>query len=296
MSILILSDGRPGHENQSLAFAKHLGLNYELIHVSYPWKGLKLLSYLFDFLGLHVKLFSYDKEPKNVHDYVVATGSTTYYPAKYFSKKLQTKSIALMLPKNYQNTFDKVFAMEHDTTTLSPNMTSLPINICYSEPKGLYTPKKEAIGIIIGGNNSTFAMNTTHIKKVLETIKTNFSDHEIAITTSPRTPAEVETIIEEFQFDYEVIYSKNKDNPIADFLFTCNQVFITEDSTSMISEAACFGNASIEIISLETSKPENKYRKFVKNLAQHNYVHLYDGNFVKTQKFPLHETLTKAMQ
>ena len=296
MALLILSDKRAGHENQSLAFAKHLGLPYELIHVSYAYRIIKLLSYLLDYLGLHVKIFHAPTPSQTTYEYIVATGSSTYYPAKYFAKRFHAKTVALMLPKNYRNDFDKVFVMEHDVTSLADNMITLPVNICYAEPKGVYIPSKQAIGIIIGGDNKTFKMNPAHIKQTLKAIKQAFQNYEIAITTSPRTPKEVERMIEAFAFDYTVIYSKNKTNPIADFLFTCKHVFITEDSTSMISEAACFGTAGIEIITLETTDTNNKYRRFVTTLAAQNYVHLYEGTCATmTDKFPLRKTLIKVL-
>ena len=50
--VLIISDGKPGHYNQSLAFCAHLGLEHETVEVSYPSKGHKGLSYVLDFLGL----------------------------------------------------------------------------------------------------------------------------------------------------------------------------------------------------------------------------------------------------
>ena len=49
---LILTDGKAGHENQSRAFARALGLDFELAPVRFKSGFHKALSYLFDRIGL----------------------------------------------------------------------------------------------------------------------------------------------------------------------------------------------------------------------------------------------------
>ena len=57
--VLIISDGKPGHFNQSIAFCKHLGLDYKVLEVAYKSKTHKALSYLLDRLGIYSEaLFS----------------------------------------------------------------------------------------------------------------------------------------------------------------------------------------------------------------------------------------------
>ncbi len=57
---LILSDGRKGHENQSIAFCELRGLEFCLCKVGYKNKFLKLCSYALDFFGLYFKIFKCD--------------------------------------------------------------------------------------------------------------------------------------------------------------------------------------------------------------------------------------------
>ena len=49
---IILTDGKAGHENQSKAFARALGLDFELVPVKFKSPFHKALSYLFDRLGV----------------------------------------------------------------------------------------------------------------------------------------------------------------------------------------------------------------------------------------------------
>ncbi len=57
---LILSDGRKGHENQSIAFCELRGLEFCLCKIAYANKLLKLCSYALDFFGLYFKIFECD--------------------------------------------------------------------------------------------------------------------------------------------------------------------------------------------------------------------------------------------
>ncbi len=57
---LILSDGRKGHENQSIAFCELKALEFCLCRIAYANKLLKLCSYVLDFFGLYFKIFKCD--------------------------------------------------------------------------------------------------------------------------------------------------------------------------------------------------------------------------------------------
>ena len=57
--VLILTDGKAGHENQSKAFARALGCAFDLLPVRFRSPAVKPLSYLFDRLGVRtMSLFS----------------------------------------------------------------------------------------------------------------------------------------------------------------------------------------------------------------------------------------------
>jgi hypothetical protein len=52
-------------------------------------------------------------------------------------------------------------------------------------------------------------------------------------------------------------------NPIPDFVEICDELFITSDSTSMISEAAANSNANIHIIMLDSNKKSTKFHELI---------------------------------
>lgn len=278
VKILIISDGRAGHLNQAIAFAKLKKLEYDIITIE---NKLKALTYILDFLGIYINLFSI--KINGVYSAVVSAGSATYYTNKYLAKKLKIKSISLMLPKGYRRNFDFIFAQSHDNPPVQKNIIEIPANFSFIEPQGLFVPHKKAVGVIIGGDNAIFTMETKRVKKQLDFIFEHFQDYEIAITTSPRTSTKIEELIQNYAFSYTVIYSQNKINPIADFLKHCEFIFITIDSTSMISEAVSYGDSFVEVLPIDENH-NNKFYKMTHKLEKAGYLHIFDGKIEAKNK------------
>ncbi|BCD60745.1 MULTISPECIES: ELM1/GtrOC1 family putative glycosyltransferase [unclassified Nitratiruptor] len=281
MKALIISDGKKGHENQSVAYCELLGVPYEIIKVQFRSKFHKALSYFFDWMGLYTKKLFLPFEEKKA-DIVVSAGSSTYYANKWIAKQNRAQSIALMYPKGYRKNFSKIYAQMHDEVK-DPNAKQIPINFSISTRANIAPCQNGSVALIVGGSNSVYTMDVESIKPVVEYIFKHFKDRPIFLTTSPRTPKEIEKYLEEFAFTYKVIYSKNPINPIGDFLHCCERVFITIDSTSMISEAVSSGKAAIEVISLP-SKKANKYEKMVQYLEKEGCLHIFDGKLGSARK------------
>ena len=284
VNILILSDGRAGHVNQSIAYAKYLDAKYEILDVSFKYRFFKNTSYILDFLKIYTEIiFDVKTIDFTTFNYIVSTGSATYYANKTLAKKYNLKSIVLMLPRGFRYDFDYIYAQSHDNPPAQSNIIEMDANFSYSESLNLYMPLKKSVGIIIGGQNSVYKMSVKEIKEYLDRIFELFSDYEIAVTSSPRTSKEIEALLDSYDFAYKVIFSKNMVNPIADFLYRCEYVFITADSTSMISEAVGNGNANIEVLPLLAQK-DNKFIAFVQNLENGGYLHIFNGEVSKNSK------------
>lgn len=330
---LILSDGRKGHENQSIAFCELRGLEFCLCKIAYANKLLKLCSYALDFFGLYFKIFKCDlcgggtaANPKNGSnlnshalnssasqnsvnldaapngtnsdavsdrnlnfadfDLFVGAGSTSYYALKFYARRYAKPSIALMYPKGYRKDFSVIIAGAHDRPMPSANLKISPVSLSFSRPQGLYRPQRKSIGFIIGGPNSCFEMGDEILNQI-EGVRAQFADCEFALTTSPRTPRATESALEKLSWDYSVIYSREPVNPIGDFLAQCEWVFISEDSVSMISEAASNGSANVAILSLKRKDAHNKFDDFINALVSTGYARRYNETLKKTAKYDL---------
>ncbi len=284
--VLILSDDRMGHLNQSLAFVKYTGMPFDVVSVKFKARWCKLLSYIFDNLGIYTEsLFDIDIDQTNEYDIVVGAGSSTAYLTKVLAKKMNARSVAMMLPRGFRYDFDVIFAQSHDNPPKQQNIIEIPANFSYVESQGIYKAGKKSIGIVIGGNNKLCTMKKEKLQEQLDAIVKLYEGYEVAITTSPRTSEEIESLVSSYGFDYEVIYSKNEINPISDFLEQCETVFLTGDSTSMISETVSYGRSNIIILPLACKeKKKNKFTKFINTLEQKGYIHVFDGSIKKKNK------------
>jgi len=295
--MLILSDGRAGHENQSVALAKHLGMAYDVCRVKPRFGWSKAAAMLLDRLGVKLsRLFRVEKLPQTSYSYVVGAGSATYYPVKVLAEKLDAKSVTMMLPKGFRYDFDLILAQGHDDPPKQPNIKTLPVNLSYVEPQGIFQQaQKPVVGIVIGGENGVYRMSRGRIEAFLDEIAARFKQtHTIAVSTSPRTPQEIESVVASYDFDYTLIYSECQENPIPDFLAVAEVVFVTADSTSMISEAVSFGKSAVIVLPLEAQK-ESKYQIFVEMLEKGEYLHIYDGSIkYRSRKVDLLRALRKV--
>jgi uncharacterized protein len=244
-------------------------------------------------------LFSTDGELP-VCAQVVSAGSTTYYPNRVIAKKLHAQSVAIMLPRGYQEaSFDLIIAQAHDNPPVADHVLTLPVNLSCPQPQGLVkrSGKGPCVAFIIGGPSRHYHMDAKALAEQLERIFALFPGGEFFVTTSPRTPPEVDQLIQARSFDYRVVYSQEPLNPIADFLKLADYVFVTEDSTSMISEAVTFGRACVEVLPLSSTGEKNKVGRMVQTLTDKGCLHVFDGTLGgKNRKIKLKEVLDKAVR
>ena len=293
--LLILSDGKPGHVNQSIAFARYLGYEYDLCSVNFKYRGAKALSYLLDRLRLYsTSLFNAECFMSG-YAAVVSAGSGTYYANRTLAKELACKSVAIMLPRGYRFDFDLIIAQQHDNPPTAANIIDVPINLTYVEPSGIVTPEvgKKYIALIIGGDSQHSKMDADQLRKQIVKISELFPEHKVWLTTSRRTPEAVEEMLREFSYERAVYYSQEPINPIPDYLQYSEYVFLTADSSSMISEAVSFGNSNVEVLPLADNLAENgKFYKLIRALSESNSLHLFDGQIGHTsEKINLTDTL-----
>lgn len=278
--LLILSDGKPGHVNQSVAFARLLGHDFTICRVALVSRFAKACTYLLDRINLYLG-FPYriaDPLPQGVSA-VVSAGSATYYANRVIGRTLGVPSIAIMYPGGYSPAFDLIIAQAHDAPPRRDNILTVPVNLSSPVPQGLVEKREgvTTVAVIIGGPSRHFAMDGQQVRDQLERLYSLFPGADFLATTSRRTPAGVERMIVDGPFRYRVIASREQVNPIADFLAVADYVFVTEDSTSMISEAVSFGSARVEVLPLAGTGVRNKVQGMVASLADGGYLHIFDG-------------------
>ena len=299
--VLIFTDGKAGHENQSKAFARALGCDFDLVEIHFKSTFHKALSYLFDRLGIHsLGLFKSIPDKNSNYAAVLGTGSGTFYAAKSLARKMGVKCGVVLYPRGYRiATFDCVLAPAFDRPSPAPNVITIPVNLVASDEafyaagteafRACHKPsEKPAVAVIVGGPNKCSTMSADWMKAQLERIFADTPDAEHWVTTSRRTPPEVEAVVDSFPFDYKLLYSKDHFNPIPAFVKLARTLYVTAESTGMISESCTFGTAEVRVLDNLNPGP-HKFRRFVEDLMRGGYV---DG----ARKVDLSEQFTQARQ
>ena len=309
--VLILTDGKAGHENQSKAFARALGCEYDLVEVHFKSKFHKALSYLFDqvcFLTTSLLLATEGTQGgrralcplcasealcgDKKYCGVIGTGSGTFYAAKAMARKLGVKCGVVLYPRGYDiASFDCVLAPAFDRPRAAANVIEIPANLVANDESfyqmgvdsflsrkgGARGAQGGAVAVIVGGPNKCSTMTPEWMKTQLDrvfSVAEGRDSTEFWVTTSRRTPPEVEAVVDSYPWDYKLLYSKDHFNPIPAFVKLAKKLYVTAESTGMLSEACTFGTA--EVVALDNLNPgPHKFRRFVEDLRKGGYV---DGN------------------
>lgn len=300
MKILILTDGKAGHENQSRAFARAMGYESDVLEVHFKSSFAKAISYLYDRLGIHaLSLLSPATtwpEPGNGrYAAVIGTGSGTFYAAKSLARRLGVKCGVVLYPRGYAiSSFDCVLAPAFDRPPHAQNVIEIPANLVsadaefyangtaafrehYEKTTNHALPNSDnlnAVAVIVGGPNKCSTMTAEWVRAELDRIFAAHRDTpnvEFWVTTSRRTPVEVEKEIDSRPWNYRLLYSRDHFNPIPAFVTLARTLYVTAESTGMLSESCTSGTA--EVRALDNLNPgPHKFRRFVEDLARGGYL------------------------
>ncbi len=303
--VLILTDGKAGHENQSKAFAVALDRDFDLVSVSFRSKVAKALSYLLDHLGLRLpQLLSFGRginELKSAsYCAVIGTGSGTFYAVKVLARRLGVPCGVLLFPRGYSlGSFNCILAPAFDNPPARRNIVKVPANLvavdaerqraAVADFESRYLGEKEnPVAVIIGGPNKCSTMSVDWMKRELDELFTDTKGRPHWVTTSRRTPPAVEALMETYPWDYALFYSKDHYNPIPAFVPLAKTLYVTAESTGMLSEACTSGAAEVRV--LDNLNPgRHKFRRFVDGLIAGGYIN-------GARKIDLSETISAARQ
>ncbi|MDP8219128.1 MAG: ELM1/GtrOC1 family putative glycosyltransferase, partial [Candidatus Theseobacter exili] len=111
---------------------------------------------------------------------------------------------------------------------------------------------KRIIGFLVGGNSGHSELLADELQKAVLALKNyaESTESSILVTTSRRTPDYVEQMLKEELDGWErcellVFASSSNDNPVPGILGLAELILVTEDSFSMVSEAASTGKKTV---------------------------------------------------
>lgn len=268
MNLLVIKDDKPGHYNQTEGLVIQLkeaytDLNIEYIDVEIKSKiKRKFLRFLLNnftsffynknnlkYLSIFFKNFTL---PSNRPDLIISTGGNTSNLNVWLSKAYNCKNIlngALRgLKEELFTNITTVIDLGYKNQIIldvAPNLVTKDKLAVESKKfineKRLNTDKKY-YALLIGGNGSGYIFDSDFYSKLINFVKDISIKEDISwlITTSRRTPIDIEKRLQLELSDvssYFVAYNQKEEKILLPFLGLSDKVFVTEESSSMISEA-----------------------------------------------------------
>ena len=284
-----LSEGVAGHDGQVLGVIKTLrDAGYDVLTktVSVRWKihllrGLlrlisRKLSKYPNFISTKLILFCYKFSSVNEVDVIISGGANLAPLNLAISKTLKVKNIHLSTPRDWKiSDFSAYITMSKVSTSPSnlvpeivPNQfdpkTCKDLGTKFIYEKGIEGIKFSLL--VLGGDGIGY----TYTKKEWIEILDNFSSYCESKESSPlfitsrRTPKEIEDLIKHrYDVSMSVLFHSEKARGKFDhLLYIADDIFVTEDSSTMISEAVSSGKKVASIFPQNIKAPD-KYLQII---------------------------------
>ena len=284
-----LSEGVAGHDGQVLGVIKTLrdaGCDVSTKTVSVRWKihflrGLlrllsRKLSKYPNFISRKLILFCYKFASVNEVDVIISGGANLAPLNLAISKTLKVKNIHLSTPRDWKISDFSAYITSSKVSTSPSNLvpeivpnqfdpkTCKELGTKFISEKGIEGIKFSLL--VLGGDGIGY----TYTKREWIEIIDNFSsfcetkESNPLFITSRRTPKEIENLIKErFEVSISVLFHSEKARGKFDhLLYIAHDIFVTEDSSTMISEAISSGKKVASIFPQNIKAPE-KYSQII---------------------------------
>jgi mitochondrial fission protein ELM1 len=281
LHILILSDGKPGHYNQSLGLAEALSrLTTTQIQTIYI-KRRNPISACIDTLEQVNSL----TRP----NLLIAAGHATHIPLLVLGIKLNVPTVVLMKPSLPAALFDLCLIPLHDIQDTNHSENIIPtIGSLHRIQLG---PATTNCGLImIGGPSKEFTWEEGPLLRAITEVVVN-SPLQWHLTDSRRTPPSFLSSLASLPITLHPHNLTTRDWLPAT-LATAKQVWVTQDSVSMIFEALS-SQASVGILPMRPVKKLSKISLAVEQLCS-NLQTVFFSDWLSTRQLPAAKPLREA--
>jgi uncharacterized protein len=263
-----ISDGKAGHDAQSQGLAAALAriVNCQIYEVV-----------LAPQTGFCTGLFGVTLDPAHKlpdPDFLIGAGHRTHLPMLRTRHQRGGHIILMMKPSLPTACFDLCFIPEHDKPSNRPNIRTTRGAINTIVPSDVRDPHKGLI--LIGGPSRHYRWDEDRLMHQLQRIVEG-SALRWEITDSPRTPDSTRQRLAGCIND-RMVYIPCHQTPrgwVGAHLQGCNQVWVTEDSVSMLYEALSSGS-TVGLLDVPARKATDRIAMAVRQLAEEGLVTPYD--------------------
>ncbi|MEJ2156807.1 MAG: ELM1/GtrOC1 family putative glycosyltransferase [Desulfobacteraceae bacterium] len=289
LHLVCVTDGRPGHEKQSLAIAQALERMTPLSVTTLGVKATQGAARLYHgFKSLISPQGFVGNEKPGTIDLVIGTGTSTHMPMVGVKRRTAARLVACMTPHPWLLPwFDLCLVPRHDRPRrhgkflLTFGPPCLRLNTEKHDPgKGL---------ILAGGVDvKSHHWSSTELLAQIDNIIEGSGDITWTIASSPRTPDEtIEKLHQLAGGNPSIVFFSADHTPrgwIESAYESHSSVWVTADSVSMIYEALTAG-CRVGVLPVAWRHPQNKFQRGIDDLKTNGMVADYE-QWRATRKLP----------
>jgi len=254
------TDGKAGHDKQSLALVDSLMNQTKCRLFDFNVQGQRnpILNIIFK----NYKLPEGITKP----DIAIGAGHKTHLHLLAIKRCFNAKIVVIMKPSIPLIFFDLCIIPKHDGIKNGPNIINTQSSLVKFNSN---LKKKENTGLIlIGGPSKHYFWDSKTVLEEICKISKKFKFRKLLLSTSRRTPFDFLDQLNELNIpDIKVYeYSKIKSDWLDKHINKVKNIWVTNDSYSMVTEALASG-ADVDIIGLKVKQDSklSKEMKVIKN-------------------------------
>ena len=247
------TDGKAGHDKQSLALVESL-MNQTKCRL-FDFNVQDQRNPILDIIFKNYKLPEGITKP----DIAIGAGHKTHLHLLAIKRCLNAKIVVIMKPSIPLIFFDLCIIPKHDGIKNGPNIINTQSSLVKFNSN---LKKKENTGLIlIGGPSKHYFWDSKTVLEEICKISKKFKFRKLLLSTSRRTPFDFLDQLNELNIsDIKVYeYSKIKSDWLDKHINKVKNIWVTNDSYSMVTEALASG-ADVDIIGLKV-KQDSKLSK-----------------------------------
>lgn len=227
-------------------------------------------------------------------DVIISGGFSLAVVNAILSKEKLAKSIVVMKPPTLSlSSFNLAIIPRHDNPPKRENIVVTEGSLNLIDQDYLEKQTKAllsssiigslssglCIGLLIGGDAKSFHLAAKDVSEVIKQIKSVLQNlgGDILVTTSRRTPADIEELVKKEFMGYDhckllvIANEKNIPETVGAILGLSEIVVISPESIMMISEAV---NSKKYVLTFESEGLSRKHKRFLHYFAKNKYIYL----------------------
>jgi len=307
LSCWVMTDAKPGMENQCLGLAEALGVEAVRKHVfpRAPWRFLPPSLW-----PAPLQAYRADSDPLRPPwpDLLIATGRATVAASIAIRRLSQGRTFTIQIQNpavDFRN-FDLVIPPRHDRCT-GPNVFSTRGALHRVTPQRLaaetarFAPSLSPlphprVAVLIGGSNKIYRLTPAIVRDLADRLvaMSRATGAALLVTLSRRSGVEAAAILRERLAGLPaMIWDGQGDNPYFAFLGHADYIVVTADSISMVSEACSTGKP---VYVVELAGGSRKFQRFHDALRTDGITRTFTGELAEWHYPPLDDTQRAAAE